>query len=192
MDGYKLRTEKKKEQIVKITFELILTFGANKISIAEVAKKAKVSPVTIYNYFGSKDELIRSTILHVMEKKMEEYEGILREDISFHEKLGKIMFDSGETAKNLEGDWKQSFMDDAGIKEYIEEFYQNSTIPFFSRLIDEGKKEGYIDQHISLEAILLYIQMFKEVLARPGFFLHSSPSVLRDLNHLLYYGLVGK
>ncbi|MED1780515.1 TetR/AcrR family transcriptional regulator [Brevibacillus fortis] len=192
MDGYKLRTEKKKEQIVKVTFELILAFDANRISIAEVAKKAKVSPVSIYNYFGSKDELIRYTILHVMEKKIEEYEEILREDISFYEKLGKIMFDRGETFKNLETNWIQSFMDDAGMKEYVEEFYETRTIPFFTRLVDEGKKEGCIAQHISLEAILHYIQIFKEALGRPGFFTHTSPSVLRDLDHLLYYGLVGK
>ncbi len=54
MDGYRIRTEKKKELILKTAFDLILTFGVNKMSIAEVSKKANIFPVSVYNYFGSK------------------------------------------------------------------------------------------------------------------------------------------
>jgi AcrR family transcriptional regulator len=192
MDGYVLRTEKKKEQILKTTFDLLCTYGAKKMSISEVAKKANVSPVTIYNYFESKDQLIRSTLFFIMEKKIALYETVLSQDIPFHEKMKRIMIDQEETAENIQVNLLQSHLEDVVIQAYLEEFYQKKTIPFFTKLVDEGKKEGNIHPNISLESILFYIQMFKEALAKPGFFAQSNSSMLRDLDHLLYYGLIGK
>ncbi|USK33162.1 TetR/AcrR family transcriptional regulator [Bacillus sp. F19] len=192
MDGYLLRTEKKKEQIVRTTFDLLCTYGAKKMSISEVAKKANVSPVTIYNYFESKDQLIRSTLFYIMENRIAEYETILSQDIPFHEKMKKIMIDQEETAENLKINLLQSHLDDVTMKAHMDEFYRKRTLPFFKKLVEEGKKEGSIHPDISLESIIFYIQMFKEALAKPGFFQHTNSSMLRDLDHLLYYGLVGK
>jgi AcrR family transcriptional regulator len=191
MDGYILRTEKKKEQILRTAFDLLCTYGAKKMSIAEVAKKANVSPVTIYNYFESKDQLIRSTLFFIMENRIAAYEAILSQDIPFHEKMKKIMIDQEETAENIQVNLLQSHLDDVVIKTYIEEFYQTKTMPFFTKLVKEGKEEGCIHSDISLESILFYIHMFKEALAKPGFFAQTNPSMLRDLDHLLYYGLIG-
>jgi AcrR family transcriptional regulator len=192
MDGYFLRTEKKKEQILMTTFDLLCTYGAKKMRIAEVAKKANVSPVTIYNYFESKDQLIRSTLFFIMEKKIGIYETVLSQDIPFHEKMKRIMVDQEETAENIQINSLQSHLDDVVIQPYREEFFRKKTVPFFTKLVDEGKKEGYIHPDISLESILFYIQMFKEALAKPGFFAQNNPSMLRDLDHLFYYGLIGK
>jgi AcrR family transcriptional regulator len=192
MDGYFLRTEKKKEQILMTTFDLLCTYGAKKMSIAEVAKKANVSPVTIYNYFESKDQLIRSTLFFIMEKKIGIYETVLSQDIPFHEKMKRIMVDQEETAENIQINSLQSHLDDVVIKAYMEEFYQKKTLPFFTKLVEEGKKEGSIHSDISLESILFYIQMFKEAFAKPGFFAQTNPSMLRDLDHLLYFGLIGQ
>ncbi|MEK5056905.1 hypothetical protein BK126_18750 [Paenibacillus sp. FSL H7-0326] len=59
-------------------------------------------------------------------------------------------------------------------------------------MIELGKQEGCIDPNLSMEAVLFYIQMFKEVLARPGFIAQSSTSMLQDMDRLFYYGLIGK
>lgn len=60
------------------------------------------------------------------------------------------------------------------------------------KLIEQGKQEGFIDPEISIEAALFYIQVFKEALARPGFITQASPTMLRDIDRLFYYGLIGK
>ncbi|WP_028776084.1 TetR/AcrR family transcriptional regulator [Shimazuella kribbensis] len=192
MDGYILRTEKKKEQILRTAFDLLCNYGAKKMSIAEVAKKANVSPVTIYNYFESKDQLIRSTLFFIMENRIAEYETILSQDIPFHKKMKRIMIDQEETAKNIQINSLQSHLDNVVVKAFMEEFYQKKTRPFFTKLVNEGKKEGSIHPDVSLESILFYIHMFKEALAKPGFFAQTNPSMLRDLDHLLYYGLIGR
>jgi len=192
MNGYQIRTEKKKEGILKAAFDLILSFGINKMSIAEVAKKAKVSPVSIYNYFGSKEGLVRSAVFHYMEQKIEEYEEILEENLPFQEKIKKIVFDNIENVNYLEQDLLKTVMEHPMIREEIEEFYQTKTIPFFNKLIQEGKRTDSINADISSEAVLLYLQIFKEAITRPGFLTQASPTTLKDLNSLLYFGLLGK
>ena len=58
MKGFEMRTEKKKEHIINTSISLLKTLPPNKISVRDLAKKANVSVVTIYNYFGNKEGLI--------------------------------------------------------------------------------------------------------------------------------------
>ncbi|KZE75767.1 hypothetical protein AV654_25175 [Paenibacillus elgii] len=192
MNGYRLRTEKKKELILKTTFDLIFTYELDKLSIADIARKANVSPVTIYNYFGSRDELIRMTFVHYMDTTLEKYEDILGAEIPFQQKMDLILCDRSEIANQLNVNLIRATAGDPAIRDYLEQFYQNKTLPFFEKLIDQGKKEGYIDPSISMEAAMVYIQLFKEALARPGFLQQASESMLQDLNRLFYFGFIGR
>ncbi|WP_309118549.1 TetR/AcrR family transcriptional regulator [Paenibacillus sp.] len=191
MNGYRLRTEKKKEQIMRATFDLISKFGIEKTSIAEIAKLANVSPVSIYNYFGSKEELVRMTLIDLMNQSMNKYEELLEKAIPFQEKLELFLRGRGEMAERMSMDLVQIGSEPA-VREYIEAFYKERTIPFFKKLIQIGKQEGCIDPNLSIDAVLFYIQMFKEALARPGFIAQSSPTLLQDIDRLFYYGLIGR
>jgi len=62
MDGFDRRKEHKKESIVRAALELFQTYGFKKASINEIAHKAGVSQVTIYNHFGSKEGLVREVV----------------------------------------------------------------------------------------------------------------------------------
>lgn len=192
MNGYRLRTEKKKELILKTTFDLIFTYELDKLSIADIARKANVSPVTIYNYFGSRDELIRMTFVHYMDTTLEKYEDILGTEMPFQQKMDLILCDRSEIANQLNVNLIRATAGDPAIRDYLEQFYQNKTLPFFEKLIDQGKKEGYIDPSISMEAAMVYIQLFKGALARPGFMQQASESMLQDLNRLFYFGFIGR
>ncbi|WP_044642797.1 TetR/AcrR family transcriptional regulator [Risungbinella massiliensis] len=192
MDGYQRRTELKKIKIRKAAFDLFTTYGVEKVSIVEIAKGANVSPVTIYNYFGSKDELLKNVIAEFMNESIEKYDEILEGNSPFPEKMEKIIFDGNETAKKLNLDFIQSNVNNPLILEFMDDFYQKKTLPLMIKMIEQGKKEGYVDQNISFDAILIYIQLFKEALAQPDFFAHTNQAVLLDLNRLFYYGLMGK
>ena len=53
MDGFNRRKEQKKESIRRAALELFKVYGFKKVSINDIASKAGVSQVTIYNHFGS-------------------------------------------------------------------------------------------------------------------------------------------
>lgn len=192
MDGYQRRTEKKRRKIREAALALFATYGVEKVSIAEIAKEANVSPVTIYNYFGSKDELLQNVMVEFMNESMEKCEQVLEENISFPEKMEKIIFDGNEIVKGLHTDFIRSNMNNPLIREFMDEFYQKKTLPFLMKMIEQGQKEGNVDPNISSNAILIYIQIFKEALAKPEFFAHTNQAVLQDLNRLFYYGFMGK
>ena len=55
MNQYQKTTEKKKQAIIQAALRLFKEKGFKETSIKSIAEAAEVSPVSIYNYFGSKD-----------------------------------------------------------------------------------------------------------------------------------------
>jgi len=61
-------TQKRKEQILKAAGKCFSKKGFHQSSMADICKRAKLSPGTVYHYFRSKDEMI----LHFAEQELEE------------------------------------------------------------------------------------------------------------------------
>ncbi|MBS4174614.1 TetR/AcrR family transcriptional regulator [Bacillus sp. FJAT-49736] len=191
MDGYQRRTEKKKENIRKAAFELFATYGVEKVSVAEIAKKANVSPVTIYNYFGSKEDLTKSVIEEFFNTEMEKFNQIINADISYPKKVEKILFDRMELTKSISTDFIKSITD-PGIQKLIEEWTNTKAMPAMMELIEQGRHGGYIHPNITTEAILLYFHIFTEAIQHPELFANVNKQTIIDIGHLFFYGLVGQ
>ncbi|MGE8203516.1 TetR/AcrR family transcriptional regulator [Heyndrickxia sp. NPDC080065] len=191
MDGYQRRTEKKKESIRKAAFELFSIYGIDKVSIGEIAKKANVSPVTIYNYFGSKEELIKDVFIEYMNKEILEFTNLIHSDLSFPQKLEKVIFEKREAAKLFNKEFFQSIIDPS-LKDVVEEYLSSTAIPLTMELLEIGRKEGYVNPAISSEAIILYIHKFSELTQYPDLFEKYDKDVILDLSNLFFYGLLGQ
>lgn len=192
MDGFEKRREQKKKDIVKAALALFKEFGIQKVSILEIAKKANVSQVTIYNYFESKDNLVRFVFKFYVDQIWEEQKKLLKSDLPFNEKVKKIMFEKGLAATQISEKFFQDFMKDyASGQSYVEEVYMKEALPLFITLFDEGKQQGYIDSTISNESILLYLQMFQEYLQREDIAKTILP-MTEELTKLFFYGIAGK
>lgn len=192
MNGFERRREQKTNDILEAALSLFLKYGVKKVSVAEIAKEADVSQVTIYNYFDSKDNLIREVIVHYVNKVWDEYIELLDSDLTFPEKVKKIIFDKTLIANQINEEFFQYFM-----KEYAEEdnyiitFYTEDVLPRLLQMFAEGKEEGYVDRSISDEAILLYLQMFADYMRREEV-AESMLPLTGDLTKLFFYGLTGK
>ena len=93
MNGFEKRKAQKKENIRRTALELFRTYGFQKVSIAEIARGAGVSQVTIYNHFDSKEGLVRDVLKWHMSDLLDKYLGIMNSDEPFMEKLENIVFD---------------------------------------------------------------------------------------------------
>ena len=192
MDGFEKRREQKKRDILNAALTLFMEYGLQKVSITEIAKKANVSQVTIYNYFESKENLVRLVFKFYVDQIWDEQKHLLVNDLPFNEKIKKIIFEKGIAANQISERFFQDFMKDyVSGQSYVEEVYQKEALPLFIKLFNEGREQGYIDSEISDEAILFYLKMFQEYLQREDVATMTLP-IAEDLIKLFFYGIAGK
>ncbi|NLZ52758.1 MAG: TetR/AcrR family transcriptional regulator [Thermoanaerobacteraceae bacterium] len=193
MNGFERRTIRKRKDICRAAFELFCTLGVQKTSIAQIAKKANVSQVTIYNYFGSKENLLKESIKDFMEEKLKQYEGLLEEELTFLEIIEKIVFDKSKSVRMMKYEFIQTILSKyQDMQQFIDDYFKNKVIPMMIRLIERGRSEGYINKNISNEAFLFYITIYKEAINQHELISNLPKSAMQDLSSLFFYGLMGE
>jgi len=196
MNGFERRKERKREGIRRAALELFRVYGFQKVSVKAIAHKANVSQVTIYNHFGSKEDLVREVVKTLLNNMLERYQEILREETPFPEKLETIVFDKADIASQFEGELVQVvYQSDPELKDFIETLWQEKANQLTLDLFEEGKRLGYVDPELSMEAILVYLEILRKgVAASSALLAKLEPSVdlFRELNYLFLYGLAGK
>ncbi|MCD7035197.1 TetR/AcrR family transcriptional regulator [Metabacillus sp. GX 13764] len=196
MNGFERRRQTKMEQIRKTAQMLFAKYGVQKVNIQEIAKQAKVSQVTIYNYFGSKEALLLDVLKHLFEEQMTLYNDLLEKDIPFHEKIEWLIQHKMELSEAFNDDFYTYLISDQGdIKQLIIDFEANHTGPFFSKFIEQGKKAGMIQEELSFETVMFYLNMYtNEVHKHPEFFIQPGKrnQITRELLKLFFYGVAGR
>jgi AcrR family transcriptional regulator len=196
VNGYKHRKERKKESIRRAALELLKVYGFKKVSINDIANKAGVSPVTIYNHFGSKDELVRDVVKTQFIDMMDKFRAIIYGEDSFPEKLGAIIFDKTEIASQFQGELVQTVLQgDVEMQKFVENALQQGGYQMTLDLFEEGKREGYVNTELSQETLIVYLEILRKGISANLNLMTNTESytdLVRELNHLFLYGLVGK
>ncbi|RCW62737.1 TetR/AcrR family transcriptional regulator [Saliterribacillus persicus] len=191
MDGFKKRTEMKKQTILQAALTLFLKHGLQKVSIAMIANEANVSQVTIYNYYESKDNLIHKVIHFYIDKTYQDYEALLESDLDFPDKINQIIFNKTEVSQEIHEELYSYLMKDLNDSNYLDRIYQEKGLPYFKKLIDEGKNAGYIDPALSEHAIMYFIQILKDSMQKEAVYESILP-LTEDIMNIFFYGIMGK
>ncbi len=191
MDGFQRRRELKKRNILEAALALFIKHGIQKVSIAEIAKEAKVSQVTIYNYFESKHNLIHEIFVYYVDRAVDDFEKVIHSNIAFPEKIKQIIFNKKEVATQINEEFYQYMMKEYSEGTYIEQLYAQRAIPYFNQLLNEGKEKGYIDPNLSSEAILFYLHMMKDYFQKEEVYQKILP-LTEDITNIFFYGMMGK
>jgi len=76
--------EERRNQIMKVALQLIADEGFSQVSISKIAKKASISKGLMYNYFASKEELIKEIMNNGLKQLTDIFDpnkdGVLTED----------------------------------------------------------------------------------------------------------------
>ena len=195
MDGFERRKEQKKESIRRAALELFQSFGFRKVSVSEIARKAGVSQVTIYNHFGSKEDLIQDVLKWYSLSILEKYEKMMASDLPFMERLENIVFEKSEALNQFQGELLQAWIqEDPRMREFIEDIFANRVIPAIGAFFQEGLDSGHIDQRFSLDAIMCYFEIVRRgIFAMPDMpeRTERNPALMKELIELVTYGLNG-
>ncbi|ASJ56479.1 TetR family transcriptional regulator [Brevibacillus formosus] len=167
MNGFERRKQNKIDQIYSAAFQLFSKHGFQKVSVNEIAQNAKVSPATIYNYFGTKEHLYADMLMNWMDKQLEQYERILDSGSSFPEKTKDIMLLESKNLHTLTDELQNApFSELSGLLQRIESEYEQKIRHFFTKFIALGKQEGYIQGDLTEEMMMMYFTMYKNELGR--------------------------
>ena len=193
MNGYERRTESKKDKIRTAALELFCIYGTDKTSINEIAQKAGVAPASIYNYFGSKEGLMKDTVITMLENGWKARKELWETDLPFPELMKRAVSMSDAFIDNINLDTLRALFDtDPEIKKIVDEFYKHKYPYIVGQFIDKGRNEGYIRKEISVEAATIYLKMYQNTLQQPEILNNKNKDLLKELCELMLYGLAGQ
>jgi AcrR family transcriptional regulator len=197
MDGFTRRKEQSKEDIRRAAEELFARFGADKVSINDIARKAGVSQATIYNNFGSKENLVQDYHGSIVKKIASSFRSIIVMKKSWLDKFQRFLqswIDIADRYKlEIEGPGRISDSNQGASRplESIGDEITNS----FREFIKEGKEQGNLPTDISDEAIMTYFKFYQQGISGNP---EINERLLRDakfsddLLSLFIYGISGK
>jgi len=126
---------------------------------------------------------------------MEKYRAIINGEGSFPEKLETIVFDKTEIASGFRGELATVVLrDDPEMKRFVDEEVMQTSTRMTLDLFEEGKKEGYVSSELSQETLVIFLELFRNgIAASTRLFenMESYPRLVRELNQLILYGLIG-
>jgi AcrR family transcriptional regulator len=201
MDGFARRKEQSKEEIRKAAWELFSQFGVDKVSMADIARKAGVSQATIYNNFDSKDALVHEFFTTVIDRLVTSAQMALSPNKSFWEKMASFfqfiseMMAQGESSEDdaMVLSANKALLDDPEIRK-IRDSSKEKMTSLLLGLVQEGKEQNQIRSDLSEDSLRAYfmafMEMFTDLQFRQAY--RRDPKTLQDLISLMIYGLSGQ
>jgi len=194
MNGFEKRKQQKKESILKASLELFSQHGFKKVSIHDIAQKAGVSPVSIYNHFGSKEGLVEESLKLQATEMMEKYRGIVYGEGTFAEKLEALVFDKVKITGKFKGELGMKMLtENREYMKFLNGDLVKDAMKMTFDLFEEGRREGFVGKSISNETIMLYLQILRSGITSNLHTIAGNKSyqkITEELNQLFVYGLI--
>jgi AcrR family transcriptional regulator len=192
MNGYEKRTNRKKNSILQIATKLFIERGITDVSINEISTKAGVSQVSIYNYFGDKNNLAREAFISYIGQIVREYDELLDRNIPFSKKLEQIMLKKHNAILELShSNFSHQALEDKVLMQIYKEAASIQAQSIYLKFIQVGKKAGAIDPSLSDEALLAFLLASASIMHQPDYY-KKSVKYKENLTMLFLYGLLGK
>ena len=196
MNAYERRIERNKERILQATLELFQVYGIKKTTTNDIAQKAGVSPATVYNHFGNKEDLVRATVEYFLNSTLADFKNIFGGTLSFMEKMERILSYKSDMLGQYQGEFMQAIIsEDPEIRHLVDSVYMTEIMPVVIDFYEEGKQQGYVNPELPTENIIRYMLIVRSGMAAESV-LSDDPEynrkVMQELAPLFLYGIMGK
>jgi AcrR family transcriptional regulator len=127
----------------------------------EIAARAKVSKVTIYKYFKTKEILYRQVIDIYVDESLAAAEKVIDSNMDFPGKLQFTLGAKENSPKVSDGQALFDLLDKYGQSgDGRQAELRNRIKGIMFKFYEQGKKEGYIEESIPFELLYLYSEIF--------------------------------
>lgn len=163
MNGYTKNKLDKMSKIEQVTFDLLSTFPIKKIAVTDISKAAGVSKVTIFNYYETKQALIKKVIFDHFQTIYEQYEAIIQSDLSFETAYRRLtQFELTEMQKNSVTLNQNIMTLYASDPSFYDPATKDKSDQLILALIKKGRADGFINPHYNDETILSICHIYNE------------------------------
>jgi AcrR family transcriptional regulator len=187
----------KKQRIIDAALRLFQqTHNVKKVSIEAIAKQAKVSPTTIYNNFGTRENLVYEVIKVLFRENIERNRNFIYSDSPFPQKITSIINGKIDLTSRLHSEIIDKMISqDESVAPLFDEIFKTEIMPLWEKILEDGKKEGYIDESLNSEALIIYLDVLtagfrakKEILT--GY--KDKIDLIKQLTHIMFHGFLKK
>ncbi len=156
------KKQQRRERIIKSAEERFFSDGFHKVSLDDLVADLRISKSTIYEFFGSKDGLVREIVIALSDRLESRLAEISADTAhSVHERLLAIAEFQGTVARNL----SERFMTDLRVHQpelwdLFQQRREQRIDRFYRKLIEEGAAAGLFAAGYDKEFLLrLYLKM---------------------------------
>ncbi len=195
LKAFRLRKERNNGRLMQVALDLFQVHGIRKTSMNDVAQAAGLSPATVYNHFGSKEDLVYATIKHFLSRAGAEFRTIVDGPLRFPEKLEQVLLFKQDIFGHYHGELLQAMVSNPKIQQYIDEVYMVEIGQVINDFYEQGKRQGYIDKELSTETLIRYSEIMRKGIAAESVLSEDSENnlkLLQELIPLYLYGILGK
>lgn len=166
--------------------------GVKATCIHSICENADISAVTLYKYFPSKEAIAQEVADEIYTQRYSNTLSIVRDpNIAFPQKLQEYLTFTVNQQRGRKKATAQEFDKIIQSNQAIHRKIDNWNEEFWKNLIATGRKEKYIADSVSDEALRLYLKAFIALVQQA-----NSTKVIKDnldgLENMLLYGMAGK
>lgn len=179
-------------KVVESAKNLFWKFGIKKVTVEDICEEAGISKMTFYRNFSNKQELAKIVIQNLTEEGLANYNAIMHQEISFAEKMGKLVLLKHEQSQNVSMEFIKDLYkaNDPELRNFLEKHKENSYKRFFDDLLG-AQKTGQIRKDIKISFIMQMLDYFSQKMVDDAFLsqYENVHDAAMEITNFFLYGL---
>lgn len=191
VENRKPRISKKRARIVEAATALFTRFGARRVTVEEICRRAGASKMTFYKYFPNKTELLKHIWNSWVDEGFRTLEEIDSMGIPFSQKLQKLIEYKMHSLSGMSPEFIGEFITaDPDMREFIDQI-RTKSISRFMEYIREAQNRGDM-REMRPELFLAIIEKLKEIIQdeRLRKVYPDDVEFIREIHNFLFFGLL--
>lgn len=190
------RKAQQRQRILDAAIRLFSQKGFKTTHVKAVAAAAGVSQVTLYKYFDSKLILGHQAIIEMIRQGYASFQQLIdNQQVSFPDIVKAMMAKKIQMSDQIHPDFYQFVVDEMHGSNpgsaVVKEAYEAGESEFWHTVIARGRAAGVINDDISDEALLLYLEMYVSYFTTVEVAPEKFKRLIDQLMHLFFYGFAG-
>ena len=136
--------EKRKQELLKIAYEMFLMRGYENTSVDEIIEKAQIAKGTYYYYFSSKEQMLEEVIEMMIESEAETARLVTGSDMTVPKKIVGII--SSVRPTETEQPIKDALLHPENVlmHDKIRKKLIEVLVPLLSEVVEEGDRKSVV------------------------------------------------